>query len=173
MKKTLLLTSIAFFIACGKNDTSSNSPSLTIDRELQPYYQNFQAAANRNKTGYGASNLTVVKLSLESEAILTPTDALNMGHCETVQSEDGNYHKELFVDPAFTNIQPEDFKNKVFLHEIGHCAYHLSDSPEFDFNAIMRSPTRISNKEDFEDFKQQFFDDARANEVNWNNTAPV
>lgn len=173
MKKTLLLTSLALFIACGKKDDSSNSQSPTIDTELQSYYQNFKGDADKNTTGYGASNLTVIKLSVESEAIITPTDALNMSHCENVESNDGKYHKELFIDPAFINLQPEDFKYKVFLHEIGHCAYHLSDSPQLDLNAIMHSPIRISNTEDFEDFKQQFFDDAKANEANWDRTNPL
>lgn len=169
MKKLLLLAALTIFIACGKKDNPpSTSPS--VDSELQRYYQDFKTDADKNNVGYGATNLTVIKLSSESEAILTPTDAANMGHCEIVQAEGGNSHKELFIDPAFTNIQSEDFKNKIFLHEIGHCAYHLSDSPSFDFNAIMHSPVRISNKEDLEDLKQQFFDEAQANEQNWNST---
>jgi hypothetical protein len=91
----------------------------------------------------------------------------------TLKAQDGTYYKELLIDPAFRNIQPEDFKNKIFLHEIGICAYHIPVRPESDVNAILHSPIQISPADEFESLKQQFFDSAKANEAHWKDADPV
>lgn len=74
------------------------------------------------------------------------------------------YYEELVIDLSFFTIPSEYFKNKIFMHAIGHCVYHLFETLHNSSNSIMYSPTRLSNEEDYEDFKQQFFDDAIANE---------
>lgn len=174
MKKLLLLAALAIFIACGKKDNSPAPPSPIIDSQLQPYYQNFKTDADRHNIKYGDPNIKFIKLASLSMAVLTPTTAMNMGHCYVFQSNiDGNYYKELILDAAFNAIESEVFKNKIFLHELGQCAYHLPNAPDDDINAIMHSPIQKSIADELEGLKQQFFDSAKANEANWNNTDPL
>jgi hypothetical protein len=173
MKKILLLASIAFFIACGKNDTQTNLTTPSIDAILQPYYKNFKNDADAHNVEYGDSNIRFIKIAYFSEATLTPSTAYHMSQCLTLQSKNGTYYKELLIDAAFRAIGSEVFRNKIFLHEIGACAYHLPNSPDNIVNAIMHSPIQISSTDEFEGLKQQFFDDAKTNGAHWNDTDPL
>lgn len=172
MKKLILSISLLIFIACGKKENSNTPLSFSpqVDPALSPYFQNFMDETIKNKIGNGDPNLTTVHMMPSSFVKISPLEVLNVGRCYIhpfVKDGISTYSMELTIDPSFLEIPSEEFKTKIFFHEMGHCAYHLHDASTEDINAIMHSPVHISNSEDFEDLKQQFFDDARANETNW------
>lgn len=181
MKKLLLLATLTVFIACGKKDSSPATqaqviPAFQINDKLAPYYTDFKKRADAYGISYGDSHVALIDVKPQLAPALTVNFASGLSSC-SVQAviEDRQaigYYKEISIDPQFFTIQNEDFKLKIFLNAIGHCAYSLSFVGSEGFNGIMSNVVSNSNTEDLSGLVNDFFDEAQANEPNWNSTGP-
>jgi len=170
MKKLLWVLSLPFFISCGKDGSSPNPTIPMVDAELQPYYQNFKQEADKYNVGYGDVHLVSIRIAHSPAFVVTREAAIGVTQCNITENKTGvtSFTREITVDPIFEKISSEDFKNKIFLHEMGRCAYHLPDAIETDINNIMHFSVYVPSPQFFEAAKQVFFAQAKANEPNWN-----
>lgn len=179
--KKILLISITFFIACGKKDSPPTAqaqiiPEFQINPDLAPYYTDFKKRADAYGISYGDSHVALIDIKPQLAPALTANFASGLSSC-SVQAviKDGQavgYFKEISIDPQFFTISNENFKTKIFLNAVGHCVYSLPFVGSEGFNGIMSNVVSNSNPEDLAGLVNDFFDDAQANEPNWNSTGP-
>lgn len=157
MKRLLILSCL--FISCGKQ---------SVPHEIDPYFNDIFVRFNNDATAHNISTgdigkITVVKFDTVneheySECIYEHHKGFNYS----------NYYKTIKFNTIIKTFLP-DHQYKIFLHEIGHCAYHLAHTGynnSHDTDSIMfPSISPLFN----ESILSQFFDDARANQSDWYN----
>jgi hypothetical protein len=161
------VTSLVLISGCGK------SPDIPheIDPVFQQYLTQFKSDADKNNVGYGdVDSVTVVKFQDLTTNTVDGVREYELGvchfHSETKNKKTVSY-KEIDIDPAFNNSS-ETFKEKVFLHQVGECFYHMN--PNFGSSEIMKELLSDVPRVELETDKIQFFADAKLNQANWVST---
>lgn len=174
MIKKLLFFMVPFLSACG--------PKIIIDKD--PYFDKFisrfKSDAQINQTEIGSfNNILIINFSslapeLNGECFIKKEKiGLDIDIFYSIQKDLELFTFEIYRQITFNEtmkILPLSLQYQLFLHEIGHCAYHLSDNN--DVHSIMYK--NLNNLEDlFPAAIIQFFDDARKNNSNWSNQEPI
>lgn len=116
MKQILILLSLFLISSCGlpiiedlvKRDQETRKHNTT-NPVFNSYIKSFEAAGSKNGVSVSASNVPVNFGDTENPN--------HRGICATYQ--DGS--KEIIIQKSWWNAQPEDFKESLIYHELGHC----------------------------------------------------
>lgn len=156
MKKFLFL-SIIFFTSCGKSDIPKD-----IDTYFNQFIDHFKQDADNHNVEYGDfDSITVIKFGFLQSSDLE-------SECSFIKQRDFwdrtiNYKRILFL-PTLKNKDIQ-FQYQIFLHEVGHCAYHLSHNP--DSLSIMYKIGIPISENIFPYALKIYFDDAEKNKQDW------
>lgn len=168
MKKLLSLLSLILISGCGKY--------LDIPHETDPFFLPLIAQYKKDSQKYNTSegdffSITVFKFADLSNAVTPDTIATCHYYWDentTLLSHSSRIaYKEIIFSPPLKN-RNSSFQYQVFLHEVGHCAYHLSHNSSSSLS-IMYPIAIPFLPAQFEAIVENFFKDAQDNKNNWFN----
>jgi hypothetical protein len=180
MKKNYIfvLAIISTFLSCAKEEEVPHF----IDPWFEPYIQQFKQDVTSASMSEGAfDSITVMKFGNVAEYGKTTKTAwatctylnLNRSKLDNIDFEkagipDSVYHTfyKVIIFSDEIKLQPKNIQYEVFLHEIGHCAYHLKhkDSNPPD---IMNSSGFSFEDKDWPNLLNEYFEEAKENQSNW------
>lgn len=165
-----------FFVSCGKKldvSTILYDMSSLIHKDLPPeisyekdsYFDSMTEKFLADSKNHGVSEgkfaqVTVIKFD-------DSIDPAVYGVCLYQTKNGKNYHvfyKEIKFSFRVKELSPLH-QYKIFLHEIGHCAYHLPHAGTID--SVMYAYTASPQESLWENVLSEFFDSAKSSESSW------
>lgn len=167
MKKFLLL--LILLVGCGKEPIVP----CYIDSMFKTYINEFKRDASQHGAEEGAFDRITVMMfdeGLDSTNEFAECRFKNdYKHFFEVNFYDHHW-REMRFSTQF-KLHSAIYQYKIFLHEIGHCAYHLAHT-NYDLSAIMNETIYPLNNK-FEHEKDLFFKSARENQAHWFDITPI
>ncbi len=171
MKKIILSLLLSMSVlSCSEQNTSKKE---VVPHEFDSYFDQFVRQLRSDTSRYIIStgdfnNITVFKFDSDENVQKHENNTNARAYCEYNLQEhrDSNvFYKKIVFGESLKN---EDlwFQYQIFLKEIGHCAYHLSNNTKIG-NHIMSPDFIRMQYTDLYEAETEYFEDARNNEKNW------
>lgn len=154
-----------FILSCGPH----------TDFRINPYFQQFIIRFKNDSNLYGTSTGSFDAITIIDFKNDLGSKEAN-AQCRRVKDDDSDYfneipaHKEVYFSHTILN-QPIEYQYFVFLHEMGHCSYHLQHSTDPTQIMYEEAPMPTSNSEKIQ--LRHFFDSAIANQSDWYSFDPI
>lgn len=171
MKKIILSLLLSMSVlSCSEQNTSKKD---VVQHEFDPYFQKFVDQFFMDNRIYQIkegdfNNITVFKFDSDENVQKHENNANARAYCEYNLQEHRNsnvFYKKIVFSESLKN-EYDWFQYQIFLKEIGHCAYHLSDNTKIGSHIMSPDFLRIPDS-DLYNAEMEYFDDARNNEKNW------
>ena len=108
--KLLVIWLIMYVVTIGLGGCSAFQPH--VDEELAPYVQNFETVAHKKNTA--------------SVRFAETPYSWSVGYCNLGQVG----RREVLIDAKFWKTATQDQKERLLLHELGHCVLGLGHSTD-------------------------------------------
>ncbi len=165
---------IAFFllaiVGCGRVIIPFYSGPDTphyIDPYFNPLIERFKKDADAHGVGYGGfDNITVMKIGNSQDIGIFKQEISACNYYNDSSDIYHNFYKEIIFTPELLTKNKDD-QYRDFLHEIGHCAYHLphnNTNPKFIMYYI-NYDFMYPGEEKF--YIDEYFSEAYANQQHW------
>lgn len=173
MKKLLLLFALTA-LSCGRIPQPFNNGNIPhhIDPYFNPMIDRFRQDSEKADVGIGDfDRITVIEFSNDFP------EKFDISFCDyniDLRGEEifgiktefyHNFYKIITFRPAIKNYDDLTIY-KIFLHELGHCTYHLQHT-HTDQNYIMNPIPSPADPNNFNLYKFQFFTSAQMNKSEW------
>jgi len=156
--KYFFLLIVIFLTSCGSPD---------IPHDIDPYFDKFLVHFKHDADAYGIDYGDIRDITIIKFGDVSNSD--RQSECKVHEISNRYFgintvYKEITFQDYVKNLD-EQMQYQLFLHEIGHCAYHLGHNPQK--YTIMYSYGIEIPILDFKNQLKIYFDDAKSNRKNW------